>query len=159
MIEYKQASTLEDVFPIVNNEDGEYQYIRVNRPTEDNLETTIQTDTFQVEFNHTLNDVKKIVDDVLISMPALHFTYRSSDPDTQNNELSVWQTRGSNTVARLTRRGPANYQYGNTYYYRGSYDDGIDSPVIILKNSNDMYGIFIHPNVKDYGFTLVNDDE
>lgn len=53
-------------------------------------------------------------------------------------------------VATATRRGMANTNWNNVWYYKGSTN--FDSPFIVGKMDEDKYVLFVHPNFDMYGF-------
>lgn len=66
--------------------------------------------------------------------------------------LVMKQTIGSK-VAMQTRRGAANTEFLDFFYYKGS--NATDCPFIVYK-FGDKYGIFKHPKADQYGFRLIH---
>lgn len=64
----------------------------------------------------------------------------------------IAKNRAANKVAQQTRRGAANTQFLDFFYYKGS--NATDCPFIVYK-FGDKYGIFKHPNAEQYGFSLI----
>lgn len=59
-----------------------------------------------------------------------------------------------NYVARDTRRGPANTNWKNVWFYNGK--TVIDRPIIVSEIKG-KYAIFMHPDFKKYGFKIKDD--
>lgn len=64
----------------------------------------------------------------------------------------IAKNRSANKVAQQTRRGAANTQFLDFFYYKGS--NATDAPFIVYK-FGDKYGIFKHPKADQYGFRLI----
>jgi hypothetical protein len=60
--------------------------------------------------------------------------------------------REINMIALKTKRGRANINYNNVWYYMGNAS--YDSPIIVIQYE-DKYGVFIHPQFENYGFVIV----
>ena len=71
------------------------------------------------------------------------------------NTQHMWdmiQTQKVKTsIAKISRRGLGNTQYGNAIFYKGNSE--FDCPVIVSEY-NGNYGVFKHPNFEQYGFCL-----
>lgn len=65
----------------------------------------------------------------------------------------VSKQKAANKVAQQTRRGAANTQFLDFFYYKGS--NATDCPFIVYK-FGDKYGIFKHPKADQYGFRLIH---
>lgn len=70
----------------------------------------------------------------------------------QERYYFYYNLRVKNQIAKQTRRGAGNTQYGNTLFYKGTSEE--DCPIIVLKKG-DSYGVLKHPNFEQYGFNLV----
>lgn len=71
-----------------------------------------------------------------------------------NNEFEIWKAR--NDVARKTKRGQANINYHNSWYYKGK--SSVDAPFIVIENiikGQKRYGIWTHPQYEQYGFEVI----
>lgn len=75
--------------------------------------------------------------------------FNSFTTTVENNPVEI--ERAKNTVAKKTRRGRANLNYNNTWFYKGSYK--ADSPVIVA-HCDGRYAVFSHPKFDDYGFRI-----
>lgn len=82
------------------------------------------------------------------------FVIETSVHDVAKHEdvVHIRKQQAANKVAQQTRRGAANTQFLDFFYYKGS--NATDCPFIVYK-FGDKYGIFKHPNAEQYGFRLI----
>ena len=67
--------------------------------------------------------------------------------------VELTKERIANRVAMQTRRGAANTEFLDFFYYKGK--NATDAPFIVYK-FGDKYGIFKHPKADQYGFRLIH---
>ncbi len=105
-------------------------------------------DSDQFDFNDVLIETADTIGDkveeaILTSFPTKVITNKF--------ELRSAQSH----VAMTTRRGVANTNWNNVWYYRGTVNPRVDQPIFVIKY-NDRYGIWKHPLFENYGFVAVD---
>ena len=116
-------------------------------------------DTVDGQFSFVVRSAK--VECVLTedeTIERLNQIFNSFTTKSEPSEIKIH--RAKIEVARKSRRGVANTQWGNAMYYRGVQKKEIhasqmDAPVIVGEFEG-KYGILIHPKFDDYGFIVTN---
>jgi hypothetical protein len=104
-----------------------------------------------IECTMTEQEVSEKVEDMLQQFPIARSKctqYNTTDIE-QAHKIEIQMH--SNNVARLTHRGFANKQHGNTHLYVGT--SAMDAPIIVAQ-FEDKFGIFKHPKFDNYGFNF-----
>lgn len=69
----------------------------------------------------------------------------------QNDNPGIDLERAKNQVAKDSRRGSAQTNYNNAWFYKGSTQ--FDCPIIVC-GIDDKYIVLKHPNFEKYGFNV-----
>jgi hypothetical protein len=65
----------------------------------------------------------------------------------ENDQIAI--LRGQTDVATRSRRGSANTNYGNYWFYNGSHIT--DRPILVMGHEG-KYKVILHPDFDNYGF-------
>ncbi len=93
----------------------------------------------------TDEEVGSKVEELLLSFPKVKLEAKR---DMTINDMLI---RNKEAVATASRRGRANTNYNDTWFYKGV--SPMDAPIIVC-GLDDKYYVFSHPNFKLYGFNV-----
>lgn len=91
------------------------------------------------EITMTEEEMSEVVENLIETFPIV------------KSENSVDLERQKINVAKNTFRGPANINFKNSWYYKGSSQH--DAPIIVTQYK-EKYHVFQHPNFNSYGFNV-----
>lgn len=99
-----------------------------------------------LEFIYTEDELNDIIQSVLLEFPDIGI---KNDIEIQLDKIAV---------ARKTRRGVANTNYKDVYFYmnqtaKNPHARRCDCPIIVAKYQN-KYAVFKHPDFENYGFKV-----
>lgn len=98
------------------------------------------------KFPYTDDDIGDAVEQALMSFPLV----------VCKNEIELnWF---KNNVAMNSRRGVANTNFGNSWFYMSNIEsnNSFDAALVVVQNNNHQYAIVKNPNFETYGFVIDN---
>lgn len=177
----KQHENLIDIFPTQDIKDGrDCFYLSVDQADKlDGPSKTLRVFKEKVVCNMTIDELQTAIEDSLSKFPTFEipkfqkqffpwkvefytervkvFGFYIQVPKIEFYEkekvyIESQKNRASFEIAKQTLRGRGNITYKDYIFYVGS--NTFDSPIIVC-NDGDKFGLFVHPNVSNYGFKVI----